>query len=153
MRNLNFWSKHFILNFWSIQFLRLLRNEREWFWRKQGRSVGFSSNSEVEATWISLIGWPHKTSSSYGLTVPIYILCLEYSFRNMKPSVSWGSLHFLWPKSSSSKYWVVLSNRGSTWTLSWFPGRINKLLKLFCLAKAGFFCFKFPLNPFRFTSH
>ena len=70
----------------------------------------------------------------------------------MKPSVSWGSLHFLWPKSSSSKYWVVLSNRGSTWTLSWFPGRINRLSKWVCLAKAVFFCLKFPLNPFRFTS-
>ena len=25
----------------------------------------FSRNSELEATWISLIGWPHKTSSMY----------------------------------------------------------------------------------------
>ena len=25
----------------------------------------FSSNSEVEATWASLIGWPHKTSTTY----------------------------------------------------------------------------------------
>ena len=25
----------------------------------------FSCNSEVEATWTSLIGWPHKTSNTY----------------------------------------------------------------------------------------
>ena len=25
----------------------------------------YSSNSEVEATWASLIGWPHKTSNIY----------------------------------------------------------------------------------------
>ena len=38
----------------------------------------YSWNSEVETTWISLIGWPHKTSSTY--------LCLNflYSFQVMK---------------------------------------------------------------------
>ena len=44
----------FIFDFWSSQFSRLLwpcRNEKEWFWRKQ-----FSCKSEMEATWISLIG-------------------------------------------------------------------------------------------------
>ena len=58
-------SKPFILNFWSSQFLRLLRhcrNEREWFWRKKGHSTHqLSCNSEEVATWISLIGWPLKT--------------------------------------------------------------------------------------------
>ena len=38
----------------KTKLLRPCRNEREWFWRKQG---WFSSNSEVEATWASLIIW------------------------------------------------------------------------------------------------
>ena len=34
------------------------------FWEKR-LSWWFSHNSEVEATWTSLIGWPHKTSTTY----------------------------------------------------------------------------------------
>ncbi len=35
----------------------ILKETRSFHW--------FLSNSEVEATWISLIGWPHKTSTTY----------------------------------------------------------------------------------------
>jgi len=42
-------------------------------WEKNKINVAFhqySWNSDVEATWISLIGWPHKTSTAYsGLNV------------------------------------------------------------------------------------
>ena len=65
MRNLNFWSKIVLVNFWSSQFSRLLRscrNERKWICKKKS-FCWFSSNSEVETTWASLICWPHKTSN------------------------------------------------------------------------------------------
>ena len=68
MRNLNFWSKIFILNFWRSQCLRLLRPCRKWRGWKKIKSTSFhqySWNSEVETTWISLIGWHHKTSNTY----------------------------------------------------------------------------------------
>ena len=35
----------------------ILKKTRSFCW--------FSSNSEVEATWISFIGWPHKMSTKY----------------------------------------------------------------------------------------
>ena len=68
MRNLNCWSKICILNFWRSQCLRLLRPCRKWRGWKKIKSTSFhqySWNSEVETTWISLIGWHHKTSSTY----------------------------------------------------------------------------------------
>ena len=61
--NLKFWSKLFIHYFWVSHFLMLLRpcrNARNWFWKHQ-----YSWNSEVETTWISLIGWPLRTSTTY----------------------------------------------------------------------------------------
>ena len=66
MRNLNFWSKIFKLNFWRSQCLRLLRPCRRWRgWKKKSMSFHqYSWNFEVETTWISLIGWHHKTSST-----------------------------------------------------------------------------------------
>ena len=45
----------------------ILKKKRLFHW--------LSSNSEVEATWISLIGWPHKTSSMY--VVLLYMLILH----------------------------------------------------------------------------
>ena len=68
MRNLNFWSKLFILRFWSCHCLRLLRPCNKWRGQKKIKPKSFlqySWNSEVETTWISLIGWPHKTSRTY----------------------------------------------------------------------------------------
>ena len=66
MRNLNFLSKFFILNFWSSQCLRLLRPCIKWRGQKKLKSMSFHQylwNSEVETNWISLIGWLHKTSN------------------------------------------------------------------------------------------
>ena len=66
MRNLNFWSKIFILNFWSSQFLKLPRPCNKSRGQKKIKSKSFhqySWNSEVETTWISLIDWHHKTSN------------------------------------------------------------------------------------------
>ena len=60
MRHFNFWSKIFIFRFWSSQCLRPCRKPR-------GQKIKTTSfhqylwNSELETTWISLIGWPHKT--------------------------------------------------------------------------------------------
>ena len=68
MKNLNFWSKSFILNFWSSWCSRLLRPCTKWRGQKKLKSMSFhqySWNSEVETTWISLIGWHHKTSSKH----------------------------------------------------------------------------------------
>ena len=61
MRNLNFWFKLFILSFWSSYFLRLQRPCK----LKPRSFHQYLWNSEVETTWISLIGWPHRTSSLY----------------------------------------------------------------------------------------
>ena len=68
MKNLNFWSKFFILNFWSSRCSRPLKPCTKW--RGKIKSMSFhqcSWNSEVETTWISLIGWHHKTSNMYVL--------------------------------------------------------------------------------------
>ena len=46
----------------------LLRPPQKWEGTisKKRRSLRwFSRNSEVKATWTSLIGWPHKTSTKY----------------------------------------------------------------------------------------
>ena len=72
MRNLNFWSKIFILNFLSSQCPRLLRSCTKWRGWKKIKSTSFhqySWNSEVETTWISLIGWHHKTSILYPMNI------------------------------------------------------------------------------------
>ena len=45
----------------------------------------FSCNSELEVTWISLIGWPHKTSSTYLLS---YLCALAAQIYKI------GTLHF-----------------------------------------------------------
>ena len=46
----------------------------------------FLSNSEVEATWASLIGWPHKTSNTQvGRIRWVEILCYLDS-----PAISWN---------------------------------------------------------------
>jgi hypothetical protein len=58
----------FILNFWSSQFLSFPRPCNKSRGQKKVKPKSFhqySWNSEVETTWISLIGWPHKTSSKY----------------------------------------------------------------------------------------
>ena len=47
---------------------------------------------------------------------------LEYSLKNLNPSVSWGSLHFLWCSSKSLKSAVVLKSLGSTLTSTECPG-------------------------------
>ena len=65
IRHYNFWSKFFILRFWSSRCLRLLRPCNKPRGQKKIKSTLFhqySWNSEVETTWISLMGWPHKTS-------------------------------------------------------------------------------------------
>ena len=54
MRNFNFWSKLFILTFWSRQFCR---EPREQF-KKDARSFHqYSCNSEVETTWTRTSPW------------------------------------------------------------------------------------------------
>ena len=66
----NFLSPPLILRFWSSQCLRLLRPCNKPRGQKKIKSTLFhqySWNSEVETTWISLIGWPHKTSRVYPL--------------------------------------------------------------------------------------
>ena len=45
--------------------LRPRSNEREHL-KKRRLFYWFSCNSALEATWISLIRWPHKTSTFYG---------------------------------------------------------------------------------------
>ena len=45
----------------------------------------YSRNSEVETTWISLIGWPHKTSSMY-IVCSAYVLVLRRSPTLMTPA-------------------------------------------------------------------
>ena len=47
---------------------------------------------------------------------------LEYSFKNLNPWVSWGSLHFLWWSSKSLKSAVVLKSLGSTLISTECPG-------------------------------
>ena len=81
MKNLNFWSKFFILNFWSSRCSRLLRPCTKWRGQKKIKSMSFhqySWNSEVETTWISLIGWHHKTSTVHPL---LAILVMHFFFR------------------------------------------------------------------------
>ena len=59
----------FILNFWSSQFLRLLRPCNKWRRQKKIKPKSFhqySWNSEFETT---CIGWPHKKSK---------LLCLVF---------------------------------------------------------------------------
>ena len=84
LRNFNFiyckkllliqWLKKCLQLFWMLEsklvviyfmfvLLRPRRNDREQFQRKRRAFHWFSSNSEVEATWASLISWPHKTSN------------------------------------------------------------------------------------------
>ena len=59
----------------------------------------FSRNSELEATWISLIGWPHKTSSIYVHKV-LYLRNLEgftiiiQSNLVLKVTTFWSSQNF-----------------------------------------------------------
>ena len=57
----NQWTKLF---FYSKSFPHISAGPQ----KKKRSFRWFSCNSEVEATWTSLIGWPHKTSS-------IYVLC------------------------------------------------------------------------------
>ena len=52
-----------VMTYFVFVLLRPRRNDREQFQRKEG--CWFSRNSEVEVTWTSLIGWPHKTSTNY----------------------------------------------------------------------------------------
>ena len=70
----------FILNFWSSQCLRLLRPCIKWRGRKKIKSTSFhqySWNSEVETTWISMIGWHNKTSKGYGQEVVLSLLTIR----------------------------------------------------------------------------
>ena len=71
MKNLNFWSKFFILNFWRSQYSRLLRPCTKWRGQKN------SWNSEVETAWISLISWHHKTSNKYLYNQKVPTLCCK----------------------------------------------------------------------------
>ena len=48
----------------------------------------FSSNSEVEATWASMIGWPHKTSITYLYLLLIHNTQILYP-TVLKPFFSW----------------------------------------------------------------
>ena len=52
----------FIFYFWSSQFLRLLQQVEGTKKIKPKSFHQYSWNSEVDTTWISLIGRPHKTS-------------------------------------------------------------------------------------------
>ena len=52
----------------------------------------FSSNSEVEATWTSLIGWPHKTSILYLLNLVVH--CLKSELRALLREL--GHRHLDW---------------------------------------------------------
>jgi hypothetical protein len=68
IRSLNFWSKVFIFNFWRSQCSRLLSPCTSKGDEKNFKKMSFhqySWNSEVEKTWISLIGWPHKSFIAY----------------------------------------------------------------------------------------
>ena len=64
-------------------------------WKKTGLFRQLSSNSEVEATWASLINWPHKMSKSYSklvykatlsfiLTILIWVVAYFEPKRNFK---------------------------------------------------------------------
>ena len=93
------WSKLLILNFWSSQCWMILKKKRSFFW--------FLSNSEVEATWTSLIGWPHKTSSeSYVLNhgeqemTHFKKLLLSYGFLNINNIRYISNLRITWFQSN-----------------------------------------------------
>ena len=88
-RNLKFWSNVFTLSFWRCQCLRLLRpcrNQRgqKTFLRPRCKIAvknknnifhELSWNSEVETSWISLIGWPYKMSNTYVISVSWRLSC------------------------------------------------------------------------------
>ena len=67
-------SKLFILKFCSGQFF--FWGPAEMRGNYQRLFHWFSSNFEVEATWTSLIGWPHKTSSTY-VYMPAWLMELH----------------------------------------------------------------------------
>jgi hypothetical protein len=80
----------------------ILKKTRSFCW--------FSSNSEVEATWATLIGWPHKTSTDFlvyiwSLSTPIQVKSvhetiplhetrpyLKYQFWKTSTSEKWNSV-------------------------------------------------------------
>ena len=70
--------------FKALQKWGILKKARSFCW--------FSSNSEVEAPWTSLIGWPHKTSTMYQNAPP-----------NSNRIMAWHHLK------SSHRFWVTLS--------------------------------------------
>ena len=125
MRNLNFWSKFFILSFWSSQCLRLLRPFRNPKGQKKNKSMLFhwySWNSEVETTSKSLIRWRHKTSSpevpncdyflvlfdtfstSYNQSFKHLLLHLQLSPDEVPKINSWPRDQFLGPRNMKTKY-------------------------------------------------
>ena len=85
----------------------LLRPYTKWRGQKKIKTTSFHQypwNSEVETTWISLIGWPLKTSIDYVLGWPTSpILCLLQS--------QYVQLIFFWNSADTrphQKYWVSI---------------------------------------------
>ena len=71
----------------------------------------FSSNSEVEATWASLIGWPHKTSNTEPCKrcLKDALFWRHYLFYNKTFETSWKiRLHKLYH--TVQKYVYILVN-------------------------------------------
>ena len=96
MKNLNFWSKFFTLNFWSSRCSRLLRPCTKWRGQKKIKSMSFhqySWNSEVETTWISLIGWPHKT-----LYIWVFLSRLKTWWQGICYTLSRKKMSIVWIK-------------------------------------------------------
>ena len=84
------------------------------------KTRSFSSNSEVEATWFCLIGWPHKTSSKYVLMVFIYIVCFDFSIWNVSNIIR--ILQKL--QSEFSKFWRS-ENIFFNYSVSWNYAMLN----------------------------
>ena len=75
----------------------------------------FSCNSDLEATWISLIGWPHKTSNG---------LWNEPHDKRVLETVGW----FVW--SATGSWYVAIKYLPSFFLVSSFIG--SDLISLLC---------------------
>ena len=94
MRNLNFWSKIFILNFW--------RSQCWGFWGPAENGGDEKNKINVvpsifmkfwsKKTWISLIGWHHKTCTLHWTSLLILPIQLLYFFSQLL--YFFISLHF-----------------------------------------------------------
>ena len=95
----------------------------------------FFGNSEVEATWASLIGWPHKTSI-------IYVLPLTCVPNILDPDVGAGSKeqpmnrdeqkanHVGRDGNANEKYWECLKNKQKEQIISMIWDSNTHLTKL-----------------------